>query len=143
MSLFVKPFAKHKKLKKTFLKLIKNLPVIPGQRIYNSDWFLPENHHREYLKLFYSNIREHMNNLCDELQCQRWEIHNTWFQQYKKTDQHDWHNHSKTQFSNVYFLELPDKNMKTEFSDKRQLDVIEGDIITFPAYLIHRSKPYF
>jgi len=79
--------------------------------------------------------------VCKQLKCQTWEIQNIWFQQYKEGDEHDWHNHPHTQFSNVYFLELPSTNMKTEFATHPDINVSEGDVITFPAHLVHRSKP--
>ena len=42
------------------------------------------------------------------------EIQNGWFQQYYTNDFHQWHRHAKTNFANVYYLELPDKNMTTK-----------------------------
>jgi len=140
MHLFVRPFKKHKELKKTFLELIENLPISKKESISNTDWYLPKEHKRDYVDLFYKNIVDHMGFVSEKLKCTKWEIHNTWFQQYTEGDKHDWHNHGHTQFSNVYFLELPSKKMKTEFATHPAISISEGDIITFPAYLIHRSK---
>ena len=142
MTLFIKPFKKHKELKKTFLKLIDSLPISKKESVSNTDWYLPKEHKREYVDLFYKNIVDHMKFVCEELKCQKWEIQNTWFQQYKEGDEHKWHNHGHAQFSNVYFLELPSTSMKTEFATHPEINVSEGDIITFPAYLVHRSKPH-
>ena len=140
MTLFVKPFKKHKELKETFLKLIESLPISKKESMSNTDWYLPKEHKREYVDLFYKEIGDHMNFLCNQLKCQRWEIQTTWFQQYKKGDDHNWHNHPGTQFSNIYYLELPIKSMITEFATHPEISASEGDIVTFPAHLVHRSK---
>ena len=72
-----------------------------------------------------------------------WKIENGWFQQYQEKSSHYYHTHPGVNFTNVYFLELPDKQFKTfiqsggkEYNYKAQ----EGQIITFPAHLLHRSK---
>ena len=36
-----------------------------------------------------------------------WHIQNTWYQQYKQNDKHDWHCHNESNWSNIYYLELP------------------------------------
>jgi len=41
--------------------------------------------------------------------------------------------------SNVYFVELPSKSLGTEILNHGKLDLNEGDLLTFPAYLYHRS----
>ena len=67
-------------------------------------------------------------------------IHNIWFQQYEQHDKHDWHTHTESQFTNIYYVELPDGE-KTELFDEVDIDIKEGDILSFPAYIFHRSKP--
>jgi|TARA_B110000977_G_C10921121_1_gene433141 hypothetical protein len=141
MTIIVKPFKRHKELKKTLLSLIDELPKNSEKTIHNTDWNLSKEYEKKYLNLFYLNINEHMMSLCKEFNCDKWFIDNGWFQQYKNCDEHGWHNHPKCQFSNVYYLELPDKNMTTEFYDGQEIEASEGDILTFPSYLIHRSKP--
>ena len=113
MTIIVKPFKKHKDIKNTLLKLIDKLPKNKGKAISNTDWILPKDYNREYLNLFYENINEHMVELRDQFNCDRWEIINGWFQQYEKGDTHGWHNHAGCQFSNVYYLELPSKSLAT------------------------------
>lgn len=140
MDIIVKPFKKHKELKNTLLKLINKIPKTKKESLSNTDWYLPEDYKREYLDLFYKNIEDHMMSLCKDFSCTRWHIKNGWFQQYKKGDSHDWHNHIGVQFSNVYYLELPDIGAKTEFLNKHKTKISEGDILTFPAYLPHRSS---
>ena len=139
MDIIVKPFKKHKQLKKTFLKLINEIPKSTEESIYNTDWYLPRDYTRKYLDLFYENIGEHMQSLAEDFNCHRWEITNGWFQQYKKGSEHDWHNHAGHQLANVYYLELPDVSAKTELLNKKTPKISEGDILTFPAYIPHRS----
>ena len=86
-----------------------------------------------------------MNDVAKFLHCKQWTINNAWFNQYKTNDKVDWHSHPGSNFANIYFLEMPEKNMKTQFynlKDKKptDIDVEEGDILTFPAYYPHRSN---
>ena len=141
MTIIVRPFKKHKELKKTLLNLINKLPKSQKESLYNTDWYLSKEYKREYLDLFYKNIGEHMDFLTKHFDCHRWDIRNGWFQQYKKGNKHDWHNHAGHQFANVYYLELPNIDAKTEFLNKPTPEVSEGDILTFPAYIPHRSAP--
>jgi ectoine hydroxylase-related dioxygenase (phytanoyl-CoA dioxygenase family) len=66
-------------------------------------------------------------------------IDNMWFQQYKKNDKHSWHTHGLSNFSNVYFVELPLKSLATEILNVNNLNLKEGDLLTFPSHLYHRS----
>tara|TARA_R100001594_G_scaffold38696_2_gene70096 strand:+ start:6391 stop:6894 length:504 start_codon:yes stop_codon:yes gene_type:complete len=141
----VRPFKKHLELKDTLLNLIDKMPSIKEDnkefdKITKTDWRIPKDWNREYLNYFYKQIEDHMLMLCDEFKCSNWIIQNGWFQQYYKGDKHNWHNHSMCQFSNVYYLELPEPDMKTEFLDTQDVSVKEGDILTFSSYLLHRSK---
>ena len=107
-----------------------------------SDWVLPRG---EYLKYFYDSvIQNNMTEIKEYLNMTQWAIENGWFQQYAKGGKHNWHCHTGTQFTNCYYLELPDANYKTEIKDLNgnliNIDVKEGDLLTFPAYLLHRSK---
>ena len=70
-------------------------------------------------------------------------IEKIWFQQYEEKSLHSYHNHPKANFTNVYFLELPDEQFKTSIKIKDKeydYEVKEGQIITFPAYILHTSK---
>ena len=67
-----------------------------------------------------------------------------WYQQYKKGDYHGWHRHPNNTFSNVYYVSLPKNSASTSFrySGKEfEINVKEGQILTFPSYLEHCSKP--
>jgi len=108
-----------------------------------SDWNLERG---DYLKYFYDSvIQKNMKEIKEYLKMGQWAIENGWFQQYSKGGEHNWHCHTNSQFSNCYYLELPDKEHLTEIKDLNgeliEFDAKEGDMVTFPSYLLHRSKP--
>ena len=62
---------------------------------------------------------------------------------YQSYNKHDWHIHGLCHFTNVYFLELEDPEIKTEIKDLYgtviNYSAKEGDILSFPSFLYHRS----
>ena len=68
-----------------------------------------------------------------------------WYQLYGKNSgsYHDYHDHcsSNCEVSGIYYLRLKDPRLKTEFLDKPELMIEEGDIILFDASALHRSPP--
>ena len=118
----------------------------------HSDYHLHEDIHRPYITYFYDHVAfEHMNFIGRLLGLETkdctfsWEIVRTWFQQYYEKADHDWHTHPRCNYTNVYFLELPNEKYKTEILDSNgkliYYEAQEGDIITFPAGMQHRSAP--
>ena len=143
--LFIQDVPNHQTHKKILLDLIKQLPNNPYENISKTDWNLPKKLKRKYLDYFYPNISKSlMDNLQVYYKSKSWRISNAWFQQYEKNSYHEYHNHTQTNFTNVYFLELPDTNFKTilKIENKEyEYKVKEGQLITFPAHLLHTSKP--
>lgn len=148
---FISKIKEHKDNKDKILKLIEKIPRTDldeksAAHVTHSDWFIERDYPREYLDFFYKMVTPYMNEMMKVLKCRSWRINNGWFQQYSKNDFHSWHIHSGVNYSSVYYLELPSKEEKTQIYnvlDDKIIDisVTEGDLITFPAYLIHRSKP--
>lgn len=134
----------HKFYKKELLNLIDEMPNNPFEWISKSDWDLPKSFPRKYLNVFYSKvIRSSMEKLKNYFKADDWLISNGWFQQYKKNSYHQWHNHNDANFTNVYFLELPDSKFKTKIKVNNEVieyEAKEGDLISFPAYLLHTSE---
>ena len=106
--------------------------------------------HREglpyYYSVFYENAQEYLWQVLDRYCIENINLESVWYQQYIKKDTHGWHVHPNSSISFVYNLELENSQSSTEFYDRKnkqivQLDVNEGDILTFPSYLIHRSAP--
>jgi len=137
-------FKSHKKFKRELLKLINNIPKTKLntnkiESLNHTDWYLPPETSRAYWSLFKDLLKDWKTHMCFKTHSKRCLIHNYWFQQYLKNDHHNWHNHSACQFSSVYYLELSNSKMATEFFEGSKINVKEGDIITFPSYLYHRS----
>ena len=65
---------------------------------------------------------------------------NCWYQIYEKGNFHETHTHAGTNFTNVFYLQLPDKKNST-FIENESVDVLEGSLITFPGFIPHESKP--
>ena len=66
-------------------------------------------------------------------------LSNVWYQIYGRNSKHTWHTHTETQLANVYFIELPEKKYSTKFLNHKNIDVEEGDILTFPSWYLHSS----
>lgn len=141
--MWIVKFKKHKSLKNKILNLINTMPNVvyethKGTTATKSDWNLPSDFKRDYLDLFYKEINSLMLQTAKKFKCMNWRIHNAWFMQYKENDKHAWHTHPRTNLSGVYYLELPKKELITEFKDKK-VKAEEGDILIFPSYMLHRS----
>ena len=56
-----------------------------------------------------------------------------------------WHLHGSSSFTNVYYIELPNKKSTTEILDMNHnlitLNIKEGDLVTIPSMFLHRSSP--
>jgi hypothetical protein len=133
----------YKEINKNILSLIDKIPNNPIQKdsvkIHHTDWNLPNNFKREYLDYFIPVLQPYLNNISIKLKSKILKTSNIWFQQYNKSDIHNWHTHMEANFTNVYFVELPSKSLGTEILNHNRLDLNEGDLLTFPAYLYHRS----
>ena len=133
----------YKEINKNILSFIDKIPKNnlknKNQNIFNTDWNLPKEFKREYLEYFYKIISPYMNKISCILNSKNWSINNGWFQQYTKLNNHEWHNHPQTNFTNVYFVELPSKCLGTEILNYKKLNLKEGDLLTFSAYIYHRS----
>jgi|TARA_R110000824_G_C14849202_1_gene639903 hypothetical protein len=134
----------HRKHKTILLNLINKMPANSYYHISKTDWNLLKDTERKYLDYFYSNISHGvMGQQQKYFKAEKWEIINGWFQQYEKNSSHIYHNHPSANFTNIYFLELPDLKFKTSIKigeKKYDYAVKEGQVITFPAHLLHCSK---
>ena len=131
----------HEEIKKILLQQINLIPKNPmiseRENILHTDWNLPKVMHREYSNLFIQTVSPHLEMIRKELNAEKIEIDNFWFQIYGQNGKHGWHTHPKTNYSNVYFLECP-KGSSTKFKEFTQ-ECEEGDILSFPAFLPHCS----
>ena len=115
------------------------------QSISNTDWHLPPNAKRYYFNTFNTLFNKTNIKLSKVLNMEL-KLLNYWFQQYEYMDYHNWHVHGDCMFSNIYYLELPKESSKTTFrimKNEFEIDVKEGQILTFPSCFEHCSKPNF
>ena len=139
----------HSLIKQTIIDSIESMGTYsysqPGnQQISNTDWHLNPDTPRPYINYLNHIFDDHNKQVMDVYGfdlCNRLDV---WFQQYHKGDYHIWHTHRGSMFSNVYYVALNSDCPKTSFmieNKETEFDVAEGDIITFPSYIKHRSKP--
>lgn len=147
--IIVNKFAQHDNLKKDMLHAIETQEAVedlvgPNNNIYKCDWHSARfDPNREWLKIFRPNLNQHLIDWKNNFGYDNFVIHEIWFQQYDTNSKHAWHVHGAN-FTNVYYLDLPEGSPKTEYINPvtkqlHQFDVSEGDIITFPSWLIHRA----
>lgn len=142
----------HLEIKQSILNAIDEMgthSVIENKtRISNSDWYLLKNTDIPYAKFFDSVVDQTLKNIYKVYRYEEFgiklQLRNYWFQQYEKGDNHSWHIHSNVLLANVYYVELPNGSAKTTFligNNEIEVEVKEGDVLTFPACLLHCSKP--
>tara|TARA_R100000951_G_C2548844_1_gene151793 strand:- start:71 stop:589 length:519 start_codon:yes stop_codon:yes gene_type:complete len=143
-------FSEHKN---KLINLIEQSPckniTDEDQKISFTDYSLENNikEGKKYVKYFKENIFQLLAlDLSKKFNCTVIHLRHIWFQLYKKGDFHSTHRHSN-HFTNVFYINLPDKKLKTKIYDlnNKIIEVIveEGDILTFPSYLMHESPVNF
>jgi hypothetical protein len=151
--IFITKVKEHDSVKPELLKIINSADKFShtwsGGRITNTDYHLSNKHSEKianaYWGIFRPHAFQHMYQLCDFFNISNLTIEAYWFQEYYFGDQHGWHTHGGSMFSNVYYLSLPDGACKTTFrvfGEEVEFEVAEGDIISFPSYMEHCSKPH-
>ena len=118
--------------------------VGPVDNISNTDYYLPNEIHRPYHNILMDKFIAHKIAMGkdDRFIFNAFKIGRIWYQQYKKGDMHGLHLHGDCAYSNVLYLELPNKEAGTKFvinGKEYLLDVSEGDILSFPGILPHGS----
>ena len=139
----------HINLKPLILNAIKSMGehslIEKGESISNTDWQLNQTYGRPYYELINPVISLLIKELknkykhTDELK-----VTACWFQQYKNSDYHSWHEHLNCSFSAVYYVDIDDKAPSTTFNilgDEISININEGDILVSPSFLPHCSKP--
>jgi len=112
------------------------------QRISNTDWHLRSDHPRPYINFSSPYIEKHNQQLARHFGYDRIEPTNIWYQQYGPGDYHPIHTHGGCSFSNIIYVELPNREVQTEFffrGEKIVVEIEEGDILSFPGILHHGS----
>ena len=141
-------FDKHIQLKKQLLQAFKE-QKFPGVKnnnefIYKTDWYTEKDVQREYLKIFYDPITEHMSHVFNSIKHDNPIYQTFWVTQYKKNHTFGKHHHRQSSWVSIYYLELPKNTPITHFLNVFNEDVfvpniVEGDIITVPGFVWHWS----
>lgn len=143
--ILIQSIKEHKEIKQELLKRISKAVSGSYKTVSVTDWHKDNLTPRTYftdileplVRHYYNNIKEYYyKNFTEEV---RLVIDNFWFQIYKKNSSHKWHTHPGANFGNVYYVELPNNNYATKFLNTKNINVKEGDMITFPAFLAHTS----
>jgi hypothetical protein len=149
---YVSDVEDHFNIKQQFLDFLKNTPVFGSkfkqmESLYNSDFYIKSEFKDEtYFDLVRPIFKQHNENLSNLLgyKFENLNIFNIWYQQYAKNDFHDWHRHKSSVFNNIYYVDLPAGASKTTFrflGKEFQVEVKEGQILSFPSFYEHCSKP--
>lgn len=113
--------------------------------ITRTDYDVPSDVFRGYISLVEKPIQKLMEANFLKIGYDMVNIKNWWFQQYKQGSNHGWHVHVDCQWTNVYYVELPEDAPKTQLLNPMNqneiitLDVKEGDVLTFPSFILHRA----
>jgi hypothetical protein len=147
----VSRLVQHDQVKEQLLTLIDEMPTSCIDHdnglddvISKTDWNLDDTVREKYLDLVKPILISHTVDEFKKFNSTGIAFGNFWFQQYNHLDTHDWHIHGKCHWTNVYFLELPDKNLKTQIQNFDRSSLInyqatEGDVVSFPSFLYHKS----
>ena len=149
--LYLSDVNEHEVIKSKFLEFINKNSInsvltTSGDEIYNTDYFVQQHPstNNSYLDIIKDPLNNHNDALYKHLKYDHLPICTVWFQQYKKGNRHMWHRHRNCIFSNVYYIDMPENASRTTFrflGREFDVDVKEGQIITFPSFLEHCSKP--
>lgn len=141
-------FKQHKELKKPLLNAIKKqkLPPINNAQtqeiIFKTDWYTTGD--KSYIEILYEPMTKHMIDVFKSIKINDPVYQFFWFTQYKKNNTFGRHDHRKSTWVSIYYLDLPKNTPITNFINVLNDDIfvpniIEGDIITFPGFVIHWS----
>lgn len=114
--------------------------------ITKADWYNSRDVNREWFQYLVRPLTEQLHEMYKELGYDTVVIKEMWFQQYLQNSEHGWHTHSSN-FTNVYYLELPEGTPKTKivspYDQKTiiEVDVKEGDLLVFPSFTMHKAPP--
>jgi len=147
----IKPLKEHKEIKDTILRLINEQELYEnliekedGVDITRCDWSTSRwDRGRAWAQELMVYLGPHLNTTIQEMGYVECQVHELWFQQYANNSTHGWHVHGQN-WTNVYYLDMPEETPKTQFinpytKEITEFDVKEGDVLTFPSYVIHRA----
>lgn len=144
---FQRTIADHDVIKNKLLPLIKTSPqllVNESQGYFATDYVVSLELVRDWYEVAYPIIHEHLHFFQTNYNFTGTEIKSLWFQDYPINGFHVPHVHPSCHFTNVWYLNFPSKSATTQIFDPItknviDVDVNEGDILTFPSFIMHES----
>jgi hypothetical protein len=139
----ISAFNEHLSLKQ---KILDSLVGEPFLEVSLTDWNLPRETNRPYINVIEEPLISHLSQVYSVIGYSAFAIVNIWAQQYNKNSTHQWHIHESCNFTNIYYVELPEGTPPTQFMDSVTKEIFcfdtkEGDILTVPSTFVHRSPP--
>jgi len=110
--------------------LIDKMRLIPQNRIdqiSHTDYNLPAGMIVEWREYFLKNIYHQFKLDFEDKVKSTIGLHNAWFQWYEKNDYHVWHIHGGVHFTNIYYLSLPNKEVKTTVKNRQKQIRLKGN----------------
>jgi len=148
LPILIDKFSQHDLYKDRLLKYFDDYNIAKNNygddNITKFDWHISTDFNREWVKMIYEDLHKHFLKYANHLGFGICNINNLWFQQYNKNSTHQWHIHGDN-YTGVYYVNFNKDCAKTRLLDsylkKNYIDIEaeEGDIIFFPAVVIHRA----
>ncbi len=112
---------------------------VPHEHIYKTDFFSAAK--GEWYNYFQKKVFQTFSEFfVEKYNADKIYLDNCWYQIYDTNNYHGKHMHPRTNFTNVFYLQLPGPDSPTRVYDQI-LNAQEGDIISFPGFIPHESKP--
>ena len=146
---FKRSIKDHALVKDFLMPLIKKSPQLlinESQGYFSTDYVVSLELVREWYKIAYPIVAEHNQAFKDHFNFTGIDITSIWFQDYPPNGYHVPHVHPSCHFTNVWYLNFPNKGATTKIVDPITkedilIDVTEGDILTFPSFILHEAAP--
>ena len=140
--IYKKHIKEHKSFRPHLIKLINEAPGTKLGTIVKTDWTLDQKIKKEYFKFLLPYLDEPLKKFKQKLYKDKpvkLKINRIWYQIYNKNSHHVWHTHSNVNFACVYYVKLTSSKSGTIFHNVKPVKIEEGDLIIFPAWVVHCS----
>jgi hypothetical protein len=136
----------HDKIKNEIMTMIDESEYQTRPTGIQTDFFVNHSIHKPWAQKFFEHAMPYLSQTYKELGYTEISINGIWFQRYSKMIGHNWHTHGKTNFSTVYYLDVPENSAATAVKEPFDQESIvyegsEGTFSIFPAYAIHCATP--
>ena len=116
-----------------------------SDKVSRADMDLCGDPNRSWVKVLLPNLSISINEMLSNMAYNGFKIKDMWYHQYVKGDCYGWHIHDKM-YAGIYYLEFGKSSGRTQicspFSLKStKINAQEGDVVIFPAHLMHRALP--